>query len=157
LITDTVGFEACGHPCAPLYPFTPSAILSLPPSLRLKKERGVERGERAKKKEIEENTRTMKVLPSLPPLVMAKQDWTPSTVTPGHLQKLVKYGFMAAAKLEACCVPHDLVFLAPTDGYMVSFVTSQSILGEASPPLKRVHTKGCLPDVCAYGMLYALM
>jgi hypothetical protein len=37
-----------------------------------------------------------------------EQDWTPSTVTPSHLQNLVKHGFMAAAELEACHVPEDL-------------------------------------------------
>jgi hypothetical protein len=35
---------------------------------------------------------------------MAEQDWTTLTVTSGHLQKLVKYGFMAVAELEACRV-----------------------------------------------------
>jgi hypothetical protein len=48
LTTDTVGFKAGSCPCAPLYPFTPSTILSLPPSLHLKKERGTERGESKK-------------------------------------------------------------------------------------------------------------
>jgi hypothetical protein len=53
---------------------------------------------------------------------MAEQDWTPSTVTPGHLQKLMKHGFMAAVKLEAYCVPEDPAFPAPMEGYVVSFV-----------------------------------
>jgi hypothetical protein len=29
--------------------------------------------------------------------MMVEQDWTPSTVTLGHLQKLVKHGFMSVA------------------------------------------------------------
>jgi hypothetical protein len=62
-----------------------------------KKERGVERGEREREREREregnrENTGTLEVLLSLPPQAMAEQDWTPSTVTSGHLQKLVKQG-----------------------------------------------------------------
>jgi hypothetical protein len=48
LTIDAIVFEAGSHPCAPLYPFTPSTVLSLPPSLRLKKERGTERGESEK-------------------------------------------------------------------------------------------------------------
>jgi hypothetical protein len=40
---------------------------------------------------------------------------------PGHLQKLVKYGFMAAVELEACRVLEDPAFPAPVDGYVVSF------------------------------------
>jgi hypothetical protein len=53
---------------------------------------------------------------------MVEQDWTPSTVTPCHLQKLVKNGFMVAPELEVCHVLEDLAFLAPAEGYMVSFV-----------------------------------
>jgi hypothetical protein len=41
---------------------------------------------------------------------------------PGHLQKLVKQGFMTAAELVTCRVPEDLAFLAPAEGYMVSFM-----------------------------------
>jgi hypothetical protein len=52
---------------------------------------------------------------------------------PGHLQKLVKYGFMSAAELEACCVPEDPVFPVPADGYMVSFVAF-SKRGFGTPP-----------------------
>jgi hypothetical protein len=52
---------------------------------------------------------------------MAEQDWTPSTVTLGHLQKLMKHGFMLAVELEACRVPEDPMFPAPTEGYVVSF------------------------------------
>jgi hypothetical protein len=48
LTTDVAGFEAGGCLYAPLYPFAPSAVLSLPPSLRLKKERGTERRESKK-------------------------------------------------------------------------------------------------------------
>jgi hypothetical protein len=61
------------------------------------------------------------VLPFLPPWVMAEQDWTPSSVTLSHLQKLVKHGFMAAAELKACWVLVDSTFLAPAKGYVVSF------------------------------------
>jgi hypothetical protein len=53
---------------------------------------------------------------------MAEQDWTPSTIMPGHLQKLMKLGFMAAAELEACHVLEDPMFLASMEGYVVSFV-----------------------------------
>jgi hypothetical protein len=52
---------------------------------------------------------------------MAEQDWTPSTVTLGHLQKLMKHGFMLAVELEACQVPEDPMFPAPTEGYVMSF------------------------------------
>jgi hypothetical protein len=62
------------------------------------------------------------VLPSLPPRVMAEKDWTPSTITPSHLQKLVKHGFMATTELEACRVPEDPAFPEPAEGYVVSFV-----------------------------------
>jgi hypothetical protein len=41
---------------------------------------------------------------------------------PGHLQKLVKQGFMMAAELVTCRVPEDLAFLAPAEGYIVSFM-----------------------------------
>jgi hypothetical protein len=53
---------------------------------------------------------------------MAEQDWTPSTIMPGHLQKLMKLGFMAAVELEACHVLEDPMFLASMEGYVVSFV-----------------------------------
>jgi hypothetical protein len=32
---------------------------------------------------------------------MVEQDWTPSTIMMGHLQKLMKHGFMSAVELEA--------------------------------------------------------
>jgi hypothetical protein len=48
LTTEVTRFKASGRPCTPLYPFAPSTILSLPSSLCLIKERGVERGERKK-------------------------------------------------------------------------------------------------------------
>jgi hypothetical protein len=64
--TDAMGFKAGDRPCAPLYNFAPSIVLSLPPSIRLKKERGAERGE-SEKEGNRKNTRTSKVLPSLPP------------------------------------------------------------------------------------------
>jgi hypothetical protein len=64
---------------------------------------------------------------------MAEQDWTPSIITPGHPQKLMKYGFMAAVDLEASRVPEDPVFPAPADGYMVSFVAFYE-RGLSTPP-----------------------
>jgi hypothetical protein len=62
------------------------------------------------------------VLILLPSQAMAEQDWTPSTITQGHLQNLAKQGFMMAAKLTACRVPEDPAFLAPSEGYVVSFM-----------------------------------
>jgi hypothetical protein len=51
LTTNAMGFRAGGHPCAPLYPCTPSAILSSSPSLCLdKKEKRGEKGESEKEK-----------------------------------------------------------------------------------------------------------
>jgi hypothetical protein len=54
---------------------------------------------------------------------MAKQDWTLSTITLGHLQKLAKLGFMAVAELKTCRVPKDHALPGPVEGYVVSFVT----------------------------------
>jgi hypothetical protein len=122
LTTNAMGFEAGGHPCAILYPCASSAILSLHPSLRLEKRKRDGKRRKRGKKEIERNTRILKVLPSLPPRDMVKQDWTPSTIMPGHLEKLMKQGFMVAAELKACCVPGDLTFPAPAEGYVASFV-----------------------------------
>jgi hypothetical protein len=53
---------------------------------------------------------------------MAKQDWTPSTIMPVQLQKLMEHWFMVAAELEACRLPVDLVFPAPAERYVMSFV-----------------------------------
>jgi hypothetical protein len=78
-------------------------------------------------------------LPSLPPRTMAEQDWTPSTLTPDHLQKLVKHGFMAVTDLEACRVPEDPAFRAPTEGYMVSFVVIYE-RGFGMPPHRFLHS-----------------
>jgi hypothetical protein len=50
-----------------------------------------------------------------------EQDWTPSTVMLGHLQKLVKHGIMSAVELKACWVPKDPALPSPTEGYVVSF------------------------------------
>jgi hypothetical protein len=36
------------------------------------------------------NTGILEVLLPLPPQAMMEYDWTPSPITPGHLQKLVK-------------------------------------------------------------------
>jgi hypothetical protein len=51
---------------------------------------------------------------------MAEQDWTASTMTLGHLQKLSKQGFMKVVELTDCCVPEDPVFPVPAEGYVVS-------------------------------------
>jgi hypothetical protein len=56
----------------------------------------------------------------LPSQAMVELDWTPSTITQGHLQKLSKQGFMTAVELAACCV--DPVFPAHAEGYVVPFV-----------------------------------
>jgi hypothetical protein len=53
---------------------------------------------------------------------MVEQDWTPSTVMQGHLQKITKQGFMTVAELAACRVPEDPTFPMPVEGYMVSLV-----------------------------------
>jgi hypothetical protein len=50
---------------------------------------------------------------------MVEQDWTPSTVTLGHLQKFVKHGFMSAVELVASRVPEDPAFPTPAEGYVV--------------------------------------
>jgi hypothetical protein len=63
---------------------------------------------------------------------MAKQDWTPSTVTMGHSQKLVKLGFMTVVELMACRVLEDPTFPAPVEGYVVSFVAFY-VLGFGTP------------------------
>jgi hypothetical protein len=52
---------------------------------------------------------------------MEEQDKTPSTITLGHLQKLVKHGFMSTVELGACRVLEDTMFPAPMEGYVVSF------------------------------------
>jgi hypothetical protein len=62
------------------------------------------------------------VLFPLPPLVMVEHDWTPSTVTLAHLQKLVKQGFLMAVDLTGCYVPEDPTFPTHAKGYVVSFV-----------------------------------
>jgi hypothetical protein len=82
----------------------------------------------------------------LPPRVIAEQDWTPSIVTPGHLQKLVKQGFMTAAELVACRVPEDPAFLAPAEGYVVSFMAFY----DASAPLP-VFTGSCPAPMPSWG------
>jgi hypothetical protein len=53
---------------------------------------------------------------------MAEQDWTLSTITLGHLHKLVNHGFMSTAELEACQVPNDPALPALVEGYVVSFM-----------------------------------
>jgi hypothetical protein len=64
---------------------------------------------------------------------MAEQDWTPSTITLGHLQKIMKHGFMSVAELESYRVPEDPAFPAPAEGYVVSF-TSFYKRGFSVPP-----------------------
>jgi hypothetical protein len=53
---------------------------------------------------------------------MVKHDWNPSTVTPGHLQKLMKHGFVVVAELEPCHVSEDPMFTTHAKGYVVYFV-----------------------------------
>jgi hypothetical protein len=52
---------------------------------------------------------------------MAEQDWTPSTITLSHLQKIVKHGFMSGVKLKPYRVPVDPAFPMPAEGDVVSF------------------------------------
>jgi hypothetical protein len=52
---------------------------------------------------------------------MAEQDWTPSTITLGHLQKVMKHGFMLAVELKACRVLKDPALATPVEGCVVSF------------------------------------
>jgi hypothetical protein len=40
----------------------------------------------------------------------------------GHLEKLIKQGFMMVVELVVCHVPDDPAFPAPTEGYSVSFM-----------------------------------
>jgi hypothetical protein len=54
---------------------------------------------------------------------MVEQDLTPSTITLGHLQKLMKHGFMSVAELEAYRVLEAPAFPSPLEGYVVSFMT----------------------------------
>jgi hypothetical protein len=67
LTTDDAGFKSSGRPCTPLHPCTPTAVLSLPPSLCLdkKEKRGWKKGEsvREKNREIRRNTWVLKTLP----------------------------------------------------------------------------------------------
>jgi hypothetical protein len=51
---------------------------------------------------------------------MVERDWTASSITPRYLQKLMKYGFMAAAELNACWVMEDPALPVPMEGYVVS-------------------------------------
>jgi hypothetical protein len=88
-----------------------------------KRKRGGKRRKRERERERNSgNTGISKVLLPLPPRAKAEQDWTPSTITPGHLQKLMKQWFMMAAELTAFHVLEDPVFPAPTEGYVVSFM-----------------------------------
>jgi hypothetical protein len=60
---------------------------------------------------------------------MVELDWTPSTIMLGHLQKVVKHGFMTVAELKACHVPEDPAFPVPIEGYVVSILGSFNIVG----------------------------
>jgi hypothetical protein len=64
---------------------------------------------------------------------MVEQDWTPSIVTSGHLQKHEKQGFMTAVELATCCVPMDPALPMPAGGYVVSFVVFYE-RGFSTPP-----------------------
>jgi hypothetical protein len=64
---------------------------------------------------------------------MVEQDWIPSTVLLGHLQKLVKHVFMSATELKACRVPKDPALPAHVVGYVVSF-TAFHERGFSVPP-----------------------
>jgi hypothetical protein len=81
-----------------------------------------------------------------PSQTMAEQDWTPSTITPSHLQKLVKQGFMAAAELAAYHVPEDPTFPTPMKGNMVSFVAFYE-RGFSTPSHRFLHLL-----LCHYGL-----
>jgi hypothetical protein len=116
-----MGFRAGGRPYAPLYSCAPSAILSSPPSLCLDKKE--KRGEKGESKEEKGNRKKYRVAvgAALPPSVMAEQDWTSSTVTLSHMQKLMKHGFMSMVELEAYLVSEDPAFPMPVEGYVVFF------------------------------------
>jgi hypothetical protein len=102
----------------------------------LKKKEGQK--EERERKGNRENTGILEVLLPLPPRAMAEQDSTPSTVTLGHLQKLMKQGFMMAVELRVCCVPEDPAFPTPTEGYVVSFAAFYD-RGFGMPPLGFLH------------------
>jgi hypothetical protein len=53
---------------------------------------------------------------------MAEEDWTPSSVTSRHQQKLVKHRFMEAEELEAYRVSEEPAFPTHAEGYVVSFM-----------------------------------
>jgi hypothetical protein len=57
---------------------------------------------------------------------MVEQDWTPAMVRLGHLQSLANQGFMTVMELTACRVLEDPAFLAPVEGYMVTFLAFTS-------------------------------
>jgi hypothetical protein len=76
-----------------------------------------------KRKKKKGNTRIQGVLLLVPPQAMAEQDWTPFTITQGHLQNLTKHEFMTVAELTACSVLEEPAFPMPVEGYMVSFMS----------------------------------
>jgi hypothetical protein len=71
---------------------------------------------------IGESTHISKVLLPLSPRAMVEQDWTPSIITSGHLQKLKNQGFMMVAELTAYHVPEDPALPVLARGYVVSFL-----------------------------------
>jgi hypothetical protein len=70
---------------------------------------------------------------------MVEKDWTPSIVPPGHLQKLMKHGFMAAMELEGCRVLEDHAFPTHAEGYMVLFAAFYE-RGFGMPPHRFLHS-----------------
>jgi hypothetical protein len=70
---------------------------------------------------------------------MAKKGWTPSTITLGHLQKLMKHGFMLPVELEAYRVPKDHALPAPVEGYVVSVMAFYE-WGFGVPPHPFLHS-----------------
>jgi hypothetical protein len=129
---------ALAHPYV-LLPYTPLSPYFLPCTW-IKKEEKRRDKERGREKEIgSRNTGIVKVLPFLPPRAMVEQDWTPSTVMLGHLQKFMRHGFMLAAELETYWVLKDPALLAPTEGYVVSFMAFHE-RGFGVPPHPFLHS-----------------
>jgi hypothetical protein len=71
------------------------------------KEREREKMKKGRRKDTKRNTGIQGVLLLLPSQAMAEQDWTPSKVTQGHMQSLMKQGFKSVSELVACRVPQD--------------------------------------------------
>jgi hypothetical protein len=103
-------FHTIYHPLLTSFPMT-------------EKERGMERRQRERGKGNRRKTRILEVLLPLPSRTMVEQGWTPSTITPGHLQKLVKQGSVAAAELATCRISEDPESFAPAGGYIMLCTT----------------------------------